>query len=272
MSRGIPQLICLRLSVLWLLGLLPTAAIAQQQFQGTCARVRIEILQTLTTERIGFEATLEITNNQSEDALTNFAAELTFENSLLSSAEGVNDSSDMFFVRQPTLTNINRIDGSGIIAPTQTAIVRWFIIPKPSAGGTTPVGIFYRVGCKLGGKMGGVDIPQDQILVIPDTIQVKPEPRFNITYFQPRDVQGDDPFTEEVESPIPFTLGVLVHNTGYATAKNVNIESQQPKIVENKQGLLLVAQLLGARVQDSALNEKSLTVALGDIPPGEARK
>ncbi|HKJ90805.1 MAG TPA: hypothetical protein VJ960_06695 [Oceanipulchritudo sp.] len=253
------------------LAFLPTLT-AQQQFQGTCARVKIEILQTLTTERIGFEATLEITNNLSDDAITDFSAELTFENPNPEGGGPAVDASDYFFIRQPTLTNINRIDGTGVISPTRTAIVRWFIIPKPDAGGTNPRGISYRVGCRLGGKMGGVAIPESQLLVIPDTITVKPEPRFTITYFQPRDVQGDDPFTEEVESPIPFTLGVLVHNTGFATANNVQIESEQPRIVENKQGLLLVAQLLGSRVQDSQLDNSSLTVDLGDIPPGEARK
>lgn len=259
--------------LLWLAFLfISSQATGQQQFQGTCAQVKIEILQTFTTERIGFEATLEITNNQSEEAITDFAAELTFETAEQAVDEDTVDSSDFFFVRQPTLTNINRIDGTGVISPTQTAVVRWFIIPKPEAGGTKPNGKTYLVGCRIGGKLAGVQIPQDQIAVIPDTIQVKPEPRFNITYFQPRDVQGDDPFTEEVESPIPFILGVLVHNSGYATAKNVQIESEQPRIVENKQGLLLVAQLLGARVQDSPLDETSLTVDLGDIPPGEARK
>jgi len=245
---------------------------AQQQFRGTCAQVKIEILQTLTTERIGFEATLKITNNQSEEALTDFSARLTFENPELSTDIDTHDASDFFFVRLPNLDGINAIDGSGVISPTKTAIVRWFIIPKPDAGGVNPSGIFYNVGVELGGSMGGLPVPQEQYIVIPDTIQVKPEPRLDITYFQPRDVQGDDPFTAEVESPIPFTLGVIVKNTGFAPAKNVAIDSEQPKIVENQSGLLLVAQLLGARVEDSELDDTSLTVNLGDIPPGEARK
>lgn len=244
------------------------ALFGQQQFRGTCAQVKIEIQQTLTTERIGFEATLRITNNQSEEALTDFAARLTFR----STGEDGGDAADLFFVRKPSLEGINDIDGGGVLSPTKTAVVRWFIIPKPQAGGTDPRGKVYRVGCELGGSMGGLPIPQEQYFVIPDTITVKPEPRLDITYFQPRDVQGDDPFTEQVESPIPFTLGVLVKNTGYAPARNVVIDSEQPRIVENKQGLLLVARLLGARVQDSPLDETSLTVNLGDIPPGEARK
>lgn len=243
----------------------------QEQFQGVCAGVKIVILQQLTLERIGFEATLQISNNDGTDPLTDFSAALTFENPAFST-NGVNDSSSLFFVQAPTFQSVNSISGDGVIAPTTTAIVRWFIIPKISAGGTSPAGVRYNVGCKLSAKLRGVALPADVLLAHPAPIYVRPEPQLQITYFQPRDVQGDDPFTPEVESPIPFTLGVLVKNVGYGTAKAININSQQPKIVENKTALLLVAQLLGTRVNDSALDNANLNINLGDIPPGQARK
>ncbi|HLS27149.1 MAG TPA: hypothetical protein VK041_00750, partial [Opitutales bacterium] len=245
---------------------------AQQQFQGWCAPVKMEILQEMTLERIGFEATLTITNNQGQDAITDFFAELVFEDPALSEEGAPNDASDFFFVRAPTLRDINAIDGTGVIGASKTATIRWFIIPKPTAGGTDPNGKMFRVGARLGGKLGGVDIPKDQMFVYPDMIRVKPEPQLEITYFLPRDVQGDDPFTPEVEPPVPFTLGVLVTNSGYGIARDVVIKSEQPRIVENVQSLLLVAQLLGARVMDSPLDRASLTVNLGDIYPGETRK
>src|SRR5690348_11673839 len=72
---------------LWIASLLLLAASpaqAQQQFAGVCARVKMVILQQLTIERIGFEATLELTNNDGDDPITDFSAELTFENPLLS--------------------------------------------------------------------------------------------------------------------------------------------------------------------------------------------
>lgn len=247
-------------------------AMAQQEQRGVCARVKIEILQELTLERIGFLATLEITNNDGEDPVTDFSANLTFENPALSTNGIVNDASSVFFVRAPELENINSVDGSGVIRPTTKAVIQWFIIPKIKAGGITPEGVRYFVGAKLSGKMRDVPIPEDVLLVIPDQIWVKPEPQLEITYFQPRDVQGDDPFTETVESPIPFTLGVLVKNSGYGMAKSVKIDSQQPRIVENKQNLLLIARLLGTRVNDAPLDSASLLVNLGDIPPGGARK
>ncbi len=250
----------------------PATLDAQQQQRGMCARVKIQILQELTLERVGFEATLEITDNDGQDPITDFFAALTFENPALSTNGVVNDASSLFFVRTPQMDDITAVDGTGLIGPTKKAVIRWFIIPKITAGGTTPNGIRYRVGAQLSGKFQGIDIPEDQMLASPAFIYVKPEPQLEITYFQPRDVQGDDPFTDTVESPIPFTIGVLVKNTGYGIARSVKIDSQQPKIVENKRNLLLIAQLLGARVMDSPLADADLRVNLGDILPGQTRK
>jgi len=245
---------------------------AQQQFQGVCANVKIDIQQELAFERIGFEATLEITNNVGGDPITDFSARLTFTDPKDLVDGSPRNVSDRFFVQAARLSDVNATDGTGVIGPTKTGIIRWFIIPKPGAGGILPQGKKYEVGVSMSGKMGGVLIPGNIFFAIPDTITVKPEPELEIRYFQPRDVQGDDPFTPEVESPIPFTLGVLVKNSGYGPARSVRINSQQPKIVENKAGLILIARLLGARVQDSALTETSLLVNLGDIQPGETRK
>ena len=250
--------------------LLPVSA--QQQFQGVCSRVKIEILQELSLERIGFLATLEVTDNDGSDPITDFSAQLTFTNPNDPEGGEENNAAKWFFVRVPELENINTIDGTGIIAPTQKAVVRWFIIPKPGAGGTDPAGIRYRVGCNLSGKIRGAKIPSDILFAVPDMITVEPQPILDITYFQPRDVQGDDPFTEAVESPVPFTLGVLVRNVGYGRGKNIMIRSEQPRIVENKQHLLIIPRLLGVRVMDSELDRTSLTVNVGDLEPGETRK
>src|ERR1700723_300890 len=102
---------------------------AQEQYQGLCAQIKIVISQDLTLERVGFLATLQITDNDSTDPITDFAANLTFENPLLSSNGVVNDSSSLFFVQPPTLQNVTAVDGTGIIQPGATATVSWFIIP-----------------------------------------------------------------------------------------------------------------------------------------------
>ena len=51
---------------------------AAQQFQGLCSYIRIEIQQELALERIGFLATLEITNNEGDAVITDFSSVLTF--------------------------------------------------------------------------------------------------------------------------------------------------------------------------------------------------
>jgi len=257
--------------ILWTLILTANHGHAAQQYQGLCSYVKIEILQELALERIGFLATLTVTNNEGDGSITDFSASLTFE---YRGGDGVmEDASHLFFVQPPKIKGVTSIDGDGIISPGQTAVVEWFIIPKVSAGGTSPGGLWYQVGALLAGSIYGMEISQDIFRVLPDTILVKPDPELAITYFQPRDVDGDNPFTLNiVESPIPFTLGVLVKNVGYGTARKVKIASEQPRIVENLQGLLVVPHLIGARVDDQPTDSTTLTVDLGDIEPGKCRK
>jgi beta propeller repeat protein len=260
-----------RTSILLLL-LLPRTGAAQEQQQGLCADVKIVISQQLTLERVGFQATLQITDNDPNNPITDFAANLTFENPALSTNGAVNDSSSLFFVQPPTLQNVANVNGSGVFSPGQTATITWFIIPTTNAGGMSPNGVVYYVGASLSGQIRGVTIPATSLTVYPAPITVKPDAQLAITYFTPRDVTGDNPFTPQVESPIPFTFGVLVQNAGYGTANSVVINSQQPKIVQNSQNLLLIAQLLGSRVNDSPLSNANLTVNLGSLLPGQTSK
>jgi beta propeller repeat protein len=269
---AVPALPLLPPLLLAVLLALPQATHAAQQFQGLCSLVKIEIIQELALERIGFLATLEVTNNEGDASLTDFSAALTFQFRPPGETQYL-DASDRFFVQPPEIQGINAVDGTGIIRPGETAQVSWFIIPKIAAGGESADGLVYRVGAELGGALYGEPLPADVLAVIPDRIRVLPEPQLDITYFQPRDVDGDDPFTPEiVEAPIPFTLGVLVRNQGFGPARNVRINSEQPRIVENEQGLLVVPRLLGARVDDQPTDDTSLKVELGDIEPSRCRK
>ena len=251
----------------------PGSADAAQQYDGLCSYVKMEILQEMSIERIGFLATLEVTNNEGDASITDFSAALTFRRQALEPGEEPSEASDLFFVRPPELEGITAIDGTGIIHPGETAVIKWFIIPKISAGGTDAIGLQYQVGAELGGSIYGMQIAPEILTVIPDTITVKPEAQLEITYFQPRDVDGDNPFTPDVvESPVPFTLGVLVKNSGYGRAVSVEIDSEQPRVTENLQGLLLVPSLLGSRVDDEPTDYSGLTLNLGTIEPGRCRK
>ncbi len=252
-------------------GLPARPALAQEQFQGLCAPVQIVLSQQLTLEQTGFQATMQITDNDPNNPITGFSANLTFQNAALSTNGTVNDSSSLFFVQPPTLQNISDVSGAGVIAPGQTATITWFLIPTVNAGGTSPGGLLYQVGANVGGQINGTPIPASSLVVIPAPITVLPDAQLQITYFQPRDVTGMDPYTG-LGAPIPFTFGVLVQNAGYGVARNVFINAQQPKIASNVQNLPLVAQLLGSRVNDSPLSNANLTVNLGNLSPGQATK
>ncbi len=249
---------------------------AAQQFQGLCSLIKIEIQQELALERIGFLATLEITNNEGDAVITDFSSVLTFGKQVRDANDNIvlEDVSALFFVKPPDLFGITDIDGQGLIEPGETARIEWFIIPKITAGGESQAGLQYEIGAQLAGSLYGEEIDPAVLEVIPDTITVKPEPQLEITYFQPRDVDGDNPFTPDiVETPVPFTLGVLVKNVGFGSANKVTIDSKQPKIVEDEQGLLVVPKLLDARISDEPLSgTPTLTLNLGDIPPASCKK
>jgi hypothetical protein len=100
----------------------------------------------------------------------------------------------------------------------------------------------------------------------PATITVFPSPSLAVKYFHQRDVFADDPFTVEIEPSVPFSLAVMVENRGYGAARNVQIRSAQPRIVENEKGLLVDFKIIATEVAGQNL-QPSLTVDFGNIAP-----
>jgi hypothetical protein len=77
-----------------------------------------------------------------------------------------------------------------------------------------------------------------------------------------------------MEPSQPFTLGLLVRNTGAGSARNVTVRSGQPRIVENEKGLLIDFQVVASEVfapDATRLLTPSLTADLGDLEPGGVR-
>lgn len=220
-----------------------------------CSKVKLEIVQGLTLERVAFDAKLVITNNMTDKALTEIDVDI-----IIKDADG-NDHGPLFFIAQPTYRNITDVNGNGTVNAGQQAEVHWLIIPSPGAGGENIDGTPYWVGATLKYSIQG---NQEVVSVIPDRIIVKPEAQLVLDYFTPYKVVGDNPFTREVEPSIPFPLAVRVLNDGYGLAHSLKIESAQPKITENDQGLLVDFRLLGTSVNDSAVSP-SLTVDMGDL-------
>lgn len=252
----------------FLLGGLLQAAWAQDG-ETVCAVVKIEIRQELTLERQAFDAHMRITNGLETLALEDVNVNVTFQdedgNAVLATSDP-DDTSASFFIRIDRMDGISDVSGGGQILPTEVADIHWLIIPSPGAGGTTPSGELYAVGATLSYTFGG---ESETVNVSPDFIQVKPMPILELDYFLPSKVYADDPLTSEVEPVVPFPLGLRISNTGAGDAHKLQIESAQPEIIDNDQGLLISFEILGTSVNDSPV-EKTLLADFGTLPSGES--
>lgn len=232
-----------------------------------CAKVSIEILQELTVERVAFDARLVITNGIPDQPLQNIRVDVVVRDF------NGNVKNEVFFVRPPTLSGISgALDGSGMVAASGRGEAHWLIIPSPGAGyieqdgAIKQIGVDYWVGATLSYTVNG---QPETVPINPAKITVKPMPQLVLDYFMPYQVLGDNPFTPQVEAPIPYPLAVRVLNDGYGVANNLKIDSAQPKIVDNKQGLLIDFKILGASVNDGAVTP-SLTVDFGNLSSKKA--
>ncbi|MDF1589871.1 MAG: PKD domain-containing protein [Desulfobacterales bacterium] len=264
---GISRLFLMFWAVLCLIAAPGTALAATDS---VCADVKIEIKQELTLERQAFDAHMRINNGLSHIMLKNVAATVSFKDAAGNTIRASSDPDDadaLFFVRIDSLQNIDAVDGSGAVSPASSADIHWLIIPAPGSSNGLNAGTLYYVGATLSYTIGGETHTTE---VTPDYIFVKPMPALTLDYFLPTDVFGDDPWTAETEASVPFSLGVRVKNTGAGTAKALKIDSAQPKIVDNDQGLLI-----GFVIEGSEVNGKPATASLladfGDIAPDGAK-
>ena len=232
-----------------------------------CAQVRIEIQQELTLERQAFDAHMRINNGLDQISIENVAVEVTFLDESGNTVRATTDPYDttaLFFFRLNSMQNISSVDGTGAVTPATSADIHWLIIPAPGASKGKLLGTLYYVGATLGYTLGG---DQHLMQVSPDFIFVKPMPEISLDYFFPAEVYGDDAFTPQIEPPVPFSLGVRVSNNGCGTARNLRIDSAQPKVVDNRQGLPIDFSIQGGEV-DGREADKSLLANFGDIVPG----
>lgn len=236
-----------------------------------CARVKIEIKQELTLERQAFDAEMKISNALPDAPLTEVSVQVRVMDEAGASVRVTSNPEDLsaqFFVRVSGQQNLaGSVDGSGVVGANATAQINWLIIPAAGAAGAHPLGKKFLVGAVLTYKFG---TETHTLEVAPDVITVKPLPRLTLDYFLPQDVLADDPLTDTIEPVIPFTLGVRVKNAGIAPARNLKIDSAQPRIVENVQGLLIGFQLTGSYVDDAAVTP-TLKLDFGQIDGGRSR-
>lgn len=244
-------------------------ALAYAADDTTCARVQIEIRQELTLERQAFDAHMRINNGLTGITLENVGVVVDFADDAGNTVQATSDPNNtgaLFFIRVDTMSNIADVGGAGTVAPSTSADIHWLIVPAPGAANGLASGKLYYVGATLSYTIGG---EPHVTKVTPDFIYVKPMPKLTLDYFLTSDVYGDDAFTPEIEPVVPFSLGVRVSNSGAGEARSVKIESAQPQIVDNEQGLLINFLLEGSEVNGQPVTP-SLLADFGDIPPHAA--
>lgn len=243
--------------------------VAEVRASGVCAEVRLEIKQELTLERQAFEAQMTIYNGLDPFSLSNVNIEVIFLNATggtVSATSNPSDTNALFFIRLDRMENIQSLS-DGTVLPGQTADIQWLIIPAPGAGGESGSGELYYIGARLQYRLQG---QAGEVEVHPDRITVRPMPRLSLDCFLPDQVYGDDPWTPVTEPRIPFSLGLRVSNSGAGPARNLRIESAEPVITENQQGLLVDFDLRGCEVH-GRMSTRSLTADFGELPAGEAK-
>ena len=223
---------------------------------GVCAVVRIRIEQELAVTRVAFLAKLEIENKESSSLVQG-----SLEIIIVDSDTG-EQSTHLFAIGNETLSGSLTAGNEGWSLPSEeSGSVEWLIIPyseaAPKSDRTYDVGGILRYS---------LDNENITIRLLPAPITVTPDPSLLVHYFWERYVIGDDPFTDERENSVPFTLGVAVKNAGYGTASSLQITSGQPEIVENDRGLLIGFMIINAIIGNMS-TDPFLTLMFGDLPP-----
>ncbi|HDM75081.1 MAG TPA: DUF1565 domain-containing protein [Deltaproteobacteria bacterium] len=230
------------------------ACIPKVVLADVCATVKIEILQEATFERSAFEARMKIINSL-DSSIENFRVDLTIRD------DNGNDAYPLFYIRLQSAGNVGAVDGTRNIESGSEEEIRWLLIPVPGAGGSEPEGKTYNVGATISYIWNGT---HEVTHVTPDSIVVMPQPMLALDYFLPYQVYGDDPYTTETESPVPYSLGVRIMNTGSGDANKLQIEAGQPKIVDNDQGLAVDFSIIGSEI-NGVKGSNSFLVDFGTI-------
>ncbi|MDJ0660362.1 MAG: Ig-like domain-containing protein, partial [Crocosphaera sp.] len=221
-----------------------------------CAQVRLQTTQDAVMTRSAFLGILDI-DNGNEIPLENLSVTLDIRDAFGNPVNG------LFAIADPTLSNLNAVDGTGILTPDTTGTAQWTIVPTANAAPETPT--VYSIGGSLNYTEDGTVIT---VPLLGTPVTVLPQAELYVDYFHQREVFSDDPFTDEIEPSIPFVLGVMVRNEGYGAANNFQITSAQPKIIENEKGLLIDFDIIATELGINPVNP-SLSINFEDIEAGE---
>jgi len=218
-----------------------------------CSSITLQFSQRMTMTRQAFRGTLSVYNGHGTIPLQHARLEL-----IVTDPSGKEATSHEFQINLEKLEGFEgqqALDGEWSLGADASGMATILFIPSRYAAPDVPV------NWSFGGRFTYLD-PYTGLEVTrtlaPVTLEVRPSPLLNLTYFMQRDVYADDPLTEEIEQSQEAEFALLLRNVGNGDATNVNMVTDQPQIIDNEKGLLIDFEILRALV-----NGEEKALALG---------
>ena len=225
-----------------------------------CAHVTLQFNQKMTMTREAFNGTLQIFNGHDSISMQDIMVDFRIED------QQGNNCTDLFQINTLSLDQITSISGDGSLAAQTngTALVQF--IPTKNAAPTEPTVYSF------GGSFSFIDPFTGEGLTYPlhpVDITVNPSPDLYVDIMMQRDILGDDALTLGVVEPsVPAELGIIIHNQGAGTAKNVILETAEPQIIDNEKGLAVSFGLYDASFNGSPRQLGLHDISFGNIESG----
>ena len=231
------------------------SAVSREHENDVCAGVTLQFSQTMMMTREAFEGTLRISNGHMTDPMENINVNIVIKDD-----DGV-DRTDLFQINVKSLSQLTGVDGTGSIEAQTEGTVVFEMIPTIAAAPDTAQ--FY----SFGGSFSFLDPFSGNELtypLFPVRLQVNPSPNLHVDYFVSRHIISDDPLTDSIIEPTePAEIAMMISNVGAGNANNVLLQSVQPQIVENQNGLLI-----NFNIVETVMNGEIRSMGLTDIPFG----
>ena len=223
-------------------------------------RVRLQFKQTFLLEREAFKGSLTVENQQ-----MNGIEHVTLIPNV-KRTDGT-DATDLFAI---SYEGEDGWKGSSnwTLASSGTGKATVLYVPSKETAPTAPVEYLF------GGTVSYRDVETGNLITVeltPTKLAVNPSPDLHLTYLVQRDFISDDPATDVVEPWEPTQFALLIQNKGAGPALDLKIETSDPNVVENLNGLPVTFTKLYSTIDGVQGNQDFNKLELGRIEAGENR-
>lgn len=214
------------------------------------AYVTLEIKQEMTLNRPAYRATLTVDNKHESVAVTGLGLNIVITD------EDGKVATEQEFKRE--VESLSVFEGEAVLPGDwslnagKRGTATMLFVPTPEAAPDGPMDYTFKGTLTFTDPFTGQQLT---LPLTPFTFTVQPMPELELTYLMQRDVYGDDPLTKNVEEPKePAEFALIINNKGNGEVRNVKIVTEQPRITENEQGLLIDFAIVGAAVNGDSVN------------------